>query len=107
MARPASAPSREGPPLSAIGPRLVAMLLGLAGAPDRFTDLPAEAEVIAETLDVFDEPDAGASAPGRLRKGDRVHVRDAERPGWLTIDPPAGAFCWIEQSALGASGAQR
>ena len=86
-------------------PTIVAMLLALplAGPIDRLADLPAEAEVTVAVLDVFDEPDEAATVPLRLRRGDRVNVRDADRAGWLTIDPPPGSFCWIEQSALGAS----
>jgi hypothetical protein len=89
--------------LSPLGPRIAALLLGLAGAPDRLAtaDLPSGAGVIADVLDVFDAPDDAATVPGQLRRGDRVLVRDAERAGWLTIDPPTGSFCWVEQSAIG------
>lgn len=86
--------------MSAIGSRLVLMLLGMVGAPGRFNDFPAEAEVIAEALDVFDEPDTASTATSRLRRGDRVVVRDADRTGWLTIDPPPGSFCWIDQWSI-------
>ena len=44
-------------------------------------DLPAEAEVIVAALDVFDEPDDTSTAPGRLRRGDRVMVREGLAPG--------------------------
>ena len=47
-----------------MGTRLVALLLGLAGPPDHLADLPAEAEVVVDDLDVFDEPD---EALDRLR----------------------------------------
>jgi hypothetical protein len=86
-------------------PRLAAMIaLSLVGAvpgPAGETDLPAIAEVVAGSLDVFDEPEPTAFAPGRLRRGDRVMVRDAELDGWLAIDPPVGSFDWVESSALG------
>ncbi len=92
----------------AIAPRLVALLLGLAGPIPSvaLADLPAEAEVIVATLDVFDEPDDGSTASMQLRQGDRVTVRDAELPGWLAIEPPPGSFCWIEQSSLGTADRQ-
>jgi hypothetical protein len=92
----------------AIGPRIVSLLLGLSGPalPVGPADLPAEAEVVAATLDVFDEPDDAASAPGRLQRGDRVMIRDAGQTSWLAIDPPPGSFCWVEESALGAADAQ-
>jgi hypothetical protein len=92
----------------AIGPRIVALLLGLAGPtpPVPLADLPAEAEVIVAELDVFDEPDDTSTIPGRLQQGDKVTVRDAEHPGWLAIEPPPGSFCWIEQSSLGTPDGQ-
>ena len=67
--------SREGPPLSAIGTRLVALVLGLAGPTEGAADLPAVAEVIVADLDVFDEPD-GASPPRTAPTG-----RPGHRPG--------------------------
>jgi hypothetical protein len=86
-------------------PRLAAMislsLLGPVPPPAGDADLPAVAEVVAGSLDVFDEPEPNAYAPGRLRRGDRVMVRDFEPDGWLAIDPPDGSFCWVESSALG------
>ncbi len=86
-------------------PRLAAMislsLLGPVPAPADEPDLPAVAEVVAGSLDVFDEPELNAYAPGRLRRGDRVVVRDVEPDGWLAIDPPGGSFCWVDSSALG------
>ena len=58
----------------AIGPRIVALLLGLAAPtpPVRLADLPAEAEVIVAALDVFDEPDDDI---------DRISAAPAGRPG--------------------------
>jgi hypothetical protein len=90
-----------------IGPRIVALFLWVALPPPPVgpADLPAEGEVIAAALDVFDEPDDAAVASGRLRRGDRVTVRDSDQPGWLAIDPPPGSFCWIEQSAISAADA--
>jgi hypothetical protein len=89
----------------AIAPHLVALILGLAGpAPSvPLADLPAEAEVIVAALDVFDDPDDTSTTSMQLRQGDQVMVRDAEQPGWLAIEPPAGAFCWIEESSLGTA----
>ena len=92
----------------AFAPRLVALLLGLAGPTPAVPlgDLPAEAEVIIAALDVFDEPDDNSTISGQLRQGDRVAVRDAEHPGWLAIEPPPGSFCWIEQDSLGTADRQ-
>jgi hypothetical protein len=92
--------------LFAIGTGLVALLLVLAGPTDRPGAFPAEAEVIDADLDVFDEPDVASTISSRLRRGDRITVCDADRSGWLTIDPPPGSFCWVEQSALAPPDAQ-
>jgi hypothetical protein len=79
------------------------MVLGLAGPAPGLgpADLPADAVVVVVALDVFDAPDDTSVASARLGRGDRVRVRDTERPGWLTIDPPQGSFCWVEESVLG------
>ncbi len=72
----------------------------IAVEPGPSTDFPVEAEVSADRLPVFDDADARAYSTGQLRKGAHITVRDAVGDGWLTIDPPAGSFDWIEQSAL-------
>jgi hypothetical protein len=61
-----------------------------------------EAEVEADQLDVFDQPEDTAYPTGRVRLGDRVRVRVDRIPGtgWLAIDPLPTAICWIEQSSL-------
>jgi hypothetical protein len=92
----------------AIGPRIVALLLGL-GAPGPAmspADLPAEAEVVVAALAVFDEPDDTAIVSGRLQKSNRATVRDVIGRDWLAIDPPPGSFCWVEASALGTADPQ-
>jgi hypothetical protein len=89
--------------LSALGPRIAALLLGLVGPPDHLaaSDLPAAGAVTAAALDVFDGPDEASGVSGRLREGDRLLVRDADRAGWLAIDPPPGSFCWVERTSIG------
>jgi hypothetical protein len=91
-----------------IGPRIVMLVLGLAVTEPAVSpaDLPAEAEVVVAALDVFDEPHDAAMASGRLQKSNRVTVRDVVSAAWLAIDPPAGSFCWVEESALAAADAQ-
>ena len=84
---------------------LLTLVLPLAalwlGVSDPDEGLPAVGEVVAESLSAFVAPDTASVAPERLKRGDRVHVIDAnERTGWLTITPPAGAFSWIEASAV-------
>ncbi len=49
---------------------------------------------------VVDAPEAGAFPIGRLGPGDRVTARGTESGGWLAIDPPAGAFCWVDEAAV-------
>jgi hypothetical protein len=78
---------------------------GSREAPVKSTDADSsrvEAEVAAEHLDVFDQPEDTAYITGELRRGDRVRVRVGRTPGmgWVAIDPLPTAFCWIEQSAL-------
>lgn len=78
-----------------------ALLLGLLGLPGGPAELPAGAEVVSENLGAFVAPDATSVAPERLRKGAKVRVVDADPvSGWLTIEPPASAFSWIEETAV-------
>jgi hypothetical protein len=87
-------------------PRLAAsIILGLLGpaaaaGPSIEAELPAVAEVVTGSLEVFDEPNPSAYAPGRVRRGERVVIRDVEADGWLAIDPPEGSFGWVDASAL-------
>jgi hypothetical protein len=87
--------------LPTLVPLLAALAVGLLAPPDHATVFPAAAEVSAAALEVFDEPDERSYSSGRLRRGDRVTVRDADRAGWIAIDPPADAFDWVERGALG------
>ena len=72
-------------------------LAGAAGREGR-----VEAEVEADRLDVFDQPEDSAYAVGIIRRGDRVRVRVDRIPktGWLAIDPLPTSICWVEQSSL-------
>ncbi|MDR3619418.1 MAG: hypothetical protein P4L85_08715 [Paludisphaera borealis] len=61
-----------------------------------------EARVVAENLEVFDQPkDAGYVVAG-LKRGDRVRIRWKEPApaGWLAIEPPPTVVCWIEEAAV-------
>ena len=58
------------------------------------------AEVTVEALDVLDEPDPTAFVTGRLRRGDRVSVREARDGGWLAIEPPSDSFGWIDRETI-------
>jgi hypothetical protein len=61
-----------------------------------------EAEVQADRLDVFDQPDNRAFITARADRGDRLRVRldQAPGPGWLAIEPLPTVICWIEQSSV-------
>jgi hypothetical protein len=96
--------NREDLPLLPLVPRLAALVLGLLAPQGTPADFPAVGEVTVAALAVFDEPDARAFSPGNLHRGERVTIRDADREGWLTIDPPRDTFNWIEQRALDRSG---
>lgn len=71
----------------------------LAGASPR-----AEAEVVAETLDVLDEPDAASFLTARLHASDRVAIVEELPGGWMAIEPPLGSICWIDQEAINELG---
>ena len=81
--------------------QLAALLSGLIGPPGTVAELPSTAEVVAESLPAHVEPDATSVAPERLKKGEKVRVVDADLAlGWLTIEPPASAFAWVDRSAV-------
>ena len=50
--------------MSAMGTRLVALLIGLAGPSDHLAELPAEAVVVVDDLEVFDEQDEASTVSG-------------------------------------------
>lgn len=61
-----------------------------------------EARVLADRLDVFDQPRDAGYIVVALKKGDRVRVRwKVPAPtGWLAIAPPPAVVCWIEEAAV-------
>jgi len=81
--------------LTYLGP----IVLGLLGS-DVGAELPAPAAVVAESLDVFDEPDNASFATGRIKLGDRIVVLDELGEGWLAIEPPPGSISWIDQDTI-------
>ena len=83
----------------AIGPRLVALLLGLAGPtpPVRLADLPAEAEVIVAALDVFDEPDDAVDRTGAAPAGRPGHGPRRRAPG-LAGDRTAARLVLLDRA---------
>lgn len=60
----------------------------------------ATVEVTASKLVVYDKPQQASYLTGSLKQGERVKVRERLAGGWLAIDPPASAICWIDGSAL-------
>jgi hypothetical protein len=59
-----------------------------------------DVEVTVSKLTVYDQPSATAYRTGSLKQGDRLKVRKGVADGWLAIDPPSSAICWIDGSAL-------
>jgi hypothetical protein len=57
-------------------------------------------EVVAPSLQVYDQPKATSYLTDSLRQGDRVKVRDQIAGGWLAIDPPSSGIYWIEEASL-------
>ncbi|WP_165067919.1 hypothetical protein [Paludisphaera rhizosphaerae] len=78
---------------------VAAAVLGQSGS--------VEAKVEADRLEVFDAAEADGYVVTTLRRGDIVRVKPGEalRHGWLAIEPPSAAFCWVEESALKPAGA--
>jgi hypothetical protein len=57
-------------------------------------------EVTVSKLLVYDRANAASYLTGSLKPGDRVTVRERIGGGWLAIDPPSTAICWIDGSPL-------
>lgn len=72
----------------------LAMMLGPPG------DAPRAASVVADAVDVMDEPDDGAFSTARLARGRRVAIRRDGPAGWVTIEPPDGSFSFVEEADL-------
>ncbi len=60
----------------------------------------ATVEVTTSKLEVYDRPHPTAFLTGNLKQGDQVKVREQVAGGWLAIDPPSSAVCWIDGSCL-------
>ncbi len=80
--------------------RLAALWLGLIAPASVPEARGAGGVVIADALEVLDEPDDSAFASGELRRGARVAVVAPGRGGWVAIAPPADAFDWVAASTL-------
>ncbi|MGO9918625.1 MAG: hypothetical protein ACLQIB_28505 [Isosphaeraceae bacterium] len=63
-------------------------------------DEVATVEVTASKLEVYDRPHPTAFLTGNLKQGVQVNVREQVAGGWLAIDPPSSAICWIDGSSL-------
>ena len=59
-----------------------------------------EARVAVERLDVLDAPRDSGYVVATLGRDSKVRVRPAEtpRPGWLAVEPPATALCWVDEA---------
>jgi hypothetical protein len=60
----------------------------------------ATVEVTTPALEIYDRPHATSYLTGNLKQGDQVKVRERVVGGWLAIDPPSSAICWIDGSSL-------
>lgn len=86
---------------------LVVANFGQAGTePDRAAPVEPSstrgmtAQVGVDSLEVWDAPREAAYGVGRLQRGDRVRVRGVVRGGWLAIEPPSWAICWVERGEV-------
>lgn len=59
------------------------------------------AEVIAESIEVYDRPDETSYVTGTLVRGEKLRIRSVqtETTGWLAIEPPLKTIFWVEKSA--------
>jgi hypothetical protein len=57
-------------------------------------------EVTASRLPVYDQPRTTSYLTDTLKLGAQVTVRQRVAGGWLAIDPPSSAICWIDSSSL-------
>jgi hypothetical protein len=91
--------------ISVLLPLLVGWTLAFPADREPGVDAAAvvEARVVAERLDVFGQAEESGYAVARLKRGDGVRIRWKEPAptGWLAIEPPPAAFCWIEEAAVG------
>lgn len=56
--------------------------------------------IVADRLEYDDAPGGEGFAAGTIARGQPVTVRGREPGGWLAIEPPEGAFCWIDAEAI-------
>ncbi len=61
---------------------------------------PRAVWVAQDGLELLAQPDPTSQVTMRLPRGRRLLVVDERDPGWLAVRPPAGAFSWIERSAI-------
>ncbi len=86
------------------------LLFGLMGPPGAGADGPgvAEGTVIADSLDAFVTAEPSAIVAEQFQRGEAVRVLNQNKStGWLTVDPAASAFAWIERDAVHDEGAGR
>ena len=77
-----------------------AVVLGSPIASTVWGQESAVGEVMAEVLDVFDEPDDKAFSTSRLQRGQTVTLLGPAQDGWQAIAPPPASFCWVDQDAI-------
>ena len=56
--------------------------------------------VAVNTIAVHDAPRETAYELGRLEPGDGARIRGVVRGGWLAIEPPSWAICWVERTSV-------
>ena len=79
---------------------LAAWILTIAGLLAAPSDGAKQAWVAVDSVDVLDEPDDGAFSTGLLRYKQQVTIRRDGPSGWVTLDPPSGAFSLIDAADI-------
>lgn len=70
------------------------------GPPEATRDNNGFVEVTDSQLAIYVHPRVSSYLTGTVKQGDRLKVRERLAGGWLAIEPPAWAICWIDGSSL-------
>jgi hypothetical protein len=79
---------------------MVALWLSLVAAGEEPATARTGGVVIADRLPVLDQPDPTAFTSGELAAGTRVVIVATLAGGWLSVEPPPGAFDWVDARSL-------
>jgi hypothetical protein len=76
----------------------IGLLIGAGAWPGVAAD--PRGRVVADGLELFVEPDGASYSVGSLERDEIVRVLRPEPGGWLAVEPPEGAFVWVDEADL-------